>query len=584
MSAPALLDPTTEPITAVPTFRLLGPLSLVDGATAVPMSPSRPTTVLAVLLAHPNTVVTGQFLQRAVWGDEPPGSARAALQTCIARLRRVFVRHGFAASTVQAVSGGYRITVGDDDLDLLAFRRLLAQAAGAQDAEQELAVLRQAVALWQGPVLSNVESDILHRDTVPRLVEEKLLAGERICDLQIGLGRCRESVAELWSLTAQHPGRERFSAQLVECLYRTGRQGEALAEIRRLRAHLDTELGVDPGPQVRALEMAILRGEELPALAGPSEPSPRPAEPVVAPVVPLPGPGPFVGRDRLVTAIVQRLTDPARTAPVLLTGAPGIGKTAIAERILAQAAPFFPGGVLRLAVGELDDPARHWAGSGERMLVLLDGIDCPAQVRAVLAAAPPGPVLVTSRRSLSGLVASHGARVHRVGPLPVAASEELLQLLLGDQTPVPVEWITELAHLCDHHPLALRIAAARWVSRPGLLPAEAVHWLRSQWPERLSVPGERELSIPGLLDAHVDTLDDELTVAFRAAAAVAQDRGGVTVNGYAVAWSVTTEVAEGLLDALVDVGLAEFVRPGEYLILPLFRAFARRTAALTRAG
>ncbi|MCF6525557.1 AfsR/SARP family transcriptional regulator, partial [Streptomyces sp. JJ36] len=273
-------------------FQLLGPLSITDGSDVVVLRPAKPTTLLATLLLHANSVVAAGHLQRTLWGPaEQPATARSALQTCVLRLRRLFTRYGVTGAPVEAVPGGYRITAGPGTLDLLHFRERL-RAAGdlADDPEKELYALKEALALWQGPVLANVRSDALHRDEVPRLTEERLRVVERACDLELALGRCGEALAELWSATRTHPGHERFREQLIEALYRTGRQAEALAEYRRIKAYLLEELGVDPSPGLQRLELAILRGDELGDTGG--RRPPRPAAPAVSAGGPRHGAGP----------------------------------------------------------------------------------------------------------------------------------------------------------------------------------------------------------------------------------------------------------------------------------------------------
>ncbi|MDI9888283.1 BTAD domain-containing putative transcriptional regulator [Streptomyces sp. HNM0645] len=266
-------------------FQLLGPLSITDGCDTVVLPPSKPTILLASLLLHANTVVSVEYLQRTMWGEQQPATARAALQTCVLRLRRLFVKHGVTGAPIEAVPGGYRICAGPESLDLIGFRERVGLAAAyAHDPGSELHTLEDALSLWQGPLLANVRSDVLRRDEVPRLAEERLRTVERVCDLQLSLGRCGEALVALWGATRAHPGHERFREQLIEALYRSGRQTEALAEYRRVKAYLRSELGVDPSPALRELELAILRGDDLgravPALAA-AVPS-RPSLPVAA--------------------------------------------------------------------------------------------------------------------------------------------------------------------------------------------------------------------------------------------------------------------------------------------------------------
>ncbi|WP_327070682.1 AfsR/SARP family transcriptional regulator [Kitasatospora sp. NBC_01302] len=244
-------------------FTVLGLLAIADRRETAVLQPSKPATLLAALLVRPNAVVSVEWLQRAIWGEETPATAKAALHSCVLRLRRLFAKYGIAGHAIEALPGGYRMAVDTGTLDLLEFRELLRRADQAADQKAELGLLREALALWQLPVLGNVPSDALHREEVPRLTEEWLRTAERAYDIELALGRCREVLAELWSAARSHPVHERFWEQLIEALYRTGRRADALAEYRRVRDHLLEELGVDPGPALRRLELSILRGESV---------------------------------------------------------------------------------------------------------------------------------------------------------------------------------------------------------------------------------------------------------------------------------------------------------------------------------
>ncbi|MFG2881178.1 BTAD domain-containing putative transcriptional regulator [Streptomyces sp. NPDC048297] len=256
--------PETLPVAAAagrPRFLVLGLLAITDGSETVVLQPSRPTSLLAALLLHPGAVVSADLLQRVVWGNRPPAGGRSALHTCVLRLRRLFSKYGVADRAIEAVPGGYRLHADADTLDLLQFRGLLTRAGASDDPESALHLGRAALRLWKGPLLGNVHSDELHRDHVPRLAEERLLAVERVFHGELRLGRHREMIAEAREAVHADPGHEGLSALLIEALYRSGRRAEALAEYRRIHAHLTTELGVEPGPALRDLQLAVLRGE-----------------------------------------------------------------------------------------------------------------------------------------------------------------------------------------------------------------------------------------------------------------------------------------------------------------------------------
>jgi DNA-binding SARP family transcriptional activator len=292
-----------------PRFLVLGLLAITDGRETVVLQPSKPSSLLAALLLHPGTVVSAGLLQRVVWGNRPPAGGRSALHTCVLRLRRLFAKYGVADHAIEAVPGGYRLHADADTLDLLRFRELLSLADASDDAESALRLARTALSLWKGPLLGNVHSDELHRDHVPRLAEERLLAVERVIDGELRLGRHREMIAEAREAVRTDPGHEGLSALLIEALYRSGRRAEALAEYRRIHHHLGTELGVEPGPALRGLQLAVLRGEpagtraELPP-AGVPPPAAPPAPAGLGQAAP-PAPGPLVLRALVDAGLLQ---------------------------------------------------------------------------------------------------------------------------------------------------------------------------------------------------------------------------------------------------------------------------------------
>ncbi|MEV0784027.1 BTAD domain-containing putative transcriptional regulator [Streptomyces sp. NPDC050423] len=581
-------------------FQLLGPLTLADGHEAVVLQPSKPTILLAALLLHANTVVSAEYLQRAVWGEEQPVTARAALQTCVLRLRRLFTRHGVTGTVIEAVPGGYRITAAPHTLDLLGFRDQVRRAVTLSgDPDAELSTLKDALALWQGSLLANVRSDVLHRDEVPRLAEERLRSVERVCDLLLGLGRCGEALVELWSATRTYPENERLHEQLIEALYRTGRQTQALAEYRRVKAFLLDELGVDPSPALQQLELAILRGEDLGTGRGPA------ALPAAAPVRtaeagaaadrgarPVPVVPNFTGREAETAAMVARLTAPAEPgeeAPhpltVLVSGPPGIGKSALAHHVAHLVRDAFPGGRWLVPMTRPDGGARRSgdiaaevadalrAGpDGERVLLVLDDVVDADQVRPLLPAiaGAQGAVITTSRMGLAGLIATHGGWVHRLTAFTEAESYALLLSVLGaERVEAEPDAGHRLARLCGHFPFALRILTARLLTRPGLRLADAVGWLGEDPLARLTLTDSPDISVRALLDGALNRLGPRLSEAFQRVAAAPGDT---------FAAEDSPAVTEAVLEQLADAGLLEDGPPGPYRVHELLRSYVRRTA------
>ncbi|MGW3371987.1 BTAD domain-containing putative transcriptional regulator [Streptomyces hydrogenans] len=605
-------------------FQLLGPLSITDGRDVAVLPPSKPTALLAALLVRPGAIVSTDRLRGAVWGEEQPTTAKAALQSCVLRLRRLFAKYGIEDQAVVAVAGGYRIDADADTLDLLHFRRLVERAAGA-GADSELYALRSALALWQGPLLANVPSELLHRDEVPRLAEERLRVLERVVDIELEHGRCREALVDLWEVTRVYPEHERFAEQLMTALYRLGRQTEALAEYRRVKEHLRDRLGVDPRAELQVLELAILRGERLDpvdtgrrpaataALAGPAEDAhraphaepftttaarprpegsgPAPHAPAAAALPTVPG---FTGRAGEVDALVRLLTggpgDGGHAPVAVLSGAPGIGKTALALHVARLVAGHHPGGSALVQLTHADGTPRTaedaaaelrrvlpgGAGAGPVLLVL-DDVVHPDQVRPLLTGHAGAAALVTSRTGLAALVATHGGTVHRLGALaPEEAEAFLVSALGGERTGAEPAAARHLADACGHHPLALRIAAARLLTRPRLRLTDYADWLRQDPAGRLSLADDPRTSVPQRLDEALGRLSPALAEAHLRLAASPYEP--LTAARAAGVLGVPAETAELILEGLLDAGFLEEGLPGDFRPHALLRAHARRAA------
>ncbi|MFC7382708.1 AfsR/SARP family transcriptional regulator [Sphaerisporangium rhizosphaerae] len=243
-------------------FRLLGPIEVWNGGRQVPLGGAKPRTLLTALLIDEGHVVGAERLIDAIWGADPPETARAVLQTYISSLRRSFERADMPPVIVSH-QAGYLADVPAGAVDRSAFETLVAQGrrAATEGRHEEAAErFRAALALWRGPALGGMGDSFLLAEA-RRLDELRLtVTEERIAaDLEIGLHE--QVIGELTALVARHPTHERLRHDLMATLNHLGRRGDALAVYRQGVEVLAEELGIDPGPELRRLHEGILRGD-----------------------------------------------------------------------------------------------------------------------------------------------------------------------------------------------------------------------------------------------------------------------------------------------------------------------------------
>ncbi|MEV6243114.1 BTAD domain-containing putative transcriptional regulator [Lentzea sp. NPDC051838] len=447
-------------------YRVLGPLEvLLDGAPVV-VPAGRCRVLLATLLLRANEFVPTAEIVERLWDGTPPSLDRAGktVHMVVTRLRQALG----PASCVRTGAGGYTAVVEPGQLDLLRFRAHLNTGEHAE-----------ATALWRGPVLANVSSESLHRDLVPALAEERLVALEHRIGADLARGVAAELVPELRVLTAQHPLREVFWAQLMLALHRGGQQADALAAYQEVTALLEDQLGVLPGRQLQDAQRQVLAGDV-----------PRPV--VVRHHVPrqLPTALPhFVGRE----SELDRLDDVLGSGRLLavIHGSGGVGKTSLAVQWAHRVALRFPDGQLYadlrgfdptgapvhpnsavrdflLALGvpadeiplgteEMLDGYRSLL-SRRRVLVLLDNVRDLAQVRPLLPGGSRSLAVITSRNRLRGLTPDGFS----LDVLDHASSMALFAGRVGaDRVDSEPSAAARLVQLCAGLPLALAVVAAR---------------------------------------------------------------------------------------------------------------------------
>jgi DNA-binding SARP family transcriptional activator len=260
-------------------FRILGPLQVIHDGGAVPLPGARQRELLTLLLLDAGQVVSSDRLMEALWGVDQPAAGRTALRVRVSQLRKALRAGG---DIVETRPTGYALRVDQDGLDLWRFERALADGERMFEADPERALdaLRRALSEWRGQPLADVAYAPFAQAAIVRLEELRATALEFRIEAELRLGRHSSLIGELQALVVDHPLRERLWAQLMIALYRDGRQADALAAYRQARARLVEEIGIEPGPQLQALEARIL-AQDLELAAEPPRRE-RPARAVLA--------------------------------------------------------------------------------------------------------------------------------------------------------------------------------------------------------------------------------------------------------------------------------------------------------------
>jgi DNA-binding SARP family transcriptional activator/tetratricopeptide (TPR) repeat protein len=598
-------------------FGILGPLRALVGGRPVGMAMASQRALLAALLVRANQVVTTGQLIEDLWGPTPPAQAEAAVRMGVSRLRRQLGPAGAAVLVTRR--GGYLLQADRELVDAQRFERLIldgqrALAAGQAQVAAEL--LDTGLGLWRGPVLADVAPMgvvVAERERLEAIRSAALLARVRADE---ALGHHAEALVAWQALAAERPLDEGVCAGLLRGLCRAGRQVEALEVYRGLRRRLVDELGVEPSPALQELERRILAGDpELqPTL------SPTPSEPV-RPVVPAELPSDaasFTGRDGELAELERVLVAGGQPGSLVISaihGAGGIGKSALAIHAAHRLAERFPDGqvyvnlqgatpglpplepgevlgrLLRsLGVDPTQVPAQteeaaaaRWRSlvAGRRLLVVLDNARDAVQVRPLLPAGAWCAVLVTSRQPLTTL---DGAVAVRLDVLSHQEAVQLLGRIAGaGRIAAEPDAAAALARCCGYLPLALRIAGARLVARPGWPISELAGRLADQ-QRRLDELATGDLAVRACFDVSVQALRDSPDLLDRAAAdafglLALPDGPDAGVLAAAGLLDVPAARAERVLERLADAQLVEAARPGRYRFHDLLRLYAREHAA-----
>jgi predicted ATPase/DNA-binding SARP family transcriptional activator len=319
---------------------LLGPVEVRVDARPLPVSGAKLQALLALLALSAPRAVSDDSLIEELWGDALPRKPANALQAQIAQLRRVIGREAISRDTF-----GYALSA---DVDVDRFEHLARTgrtAAGEGDQRRAAESFAAAIALVRGPFFDDLLDHRFAREAASRLDQVAIGTHEGLVDAELALGHHADVLPVLLNLVASHPLWERFHGQLMVALFRCGRQSDALRAYQHARAVLADEMGVEPGPELRALERAVLSHD-------PSLVAPIPLA-LAAQRAPLPVPAtPFVGRE-LELSSLERIVRTGRLVTII--GTAGAGKTRLAAELIRRA--FSEHDVWFLELAPIDDPA-----------------------------------------------------------------------------------------------------------------------------------------------------------------------------------------------------------------------------------
>jgi DNA-binding SARP family transcriptional activator len=482
--------------------RVLGPIEVWQRGRQVHLARRQQRLVLGVLSLEANRMVSCDRLIEILWGTRPPKQARAVVQTRVSELRATL-----AAADEQGTDGrldtigsGYVLRISPGQVDAHRFRQILQRAGEAESDERARELLRTALALHRGPVLGGWLPDSCYVPLHQTLESARLTAMEDLFEVELRLGNHHAIVDELFEQATANPARERLIGQLMLTLQRVGRTAEALHVYERNRRWLSAELGIDPGQELQERYLAILRGTPASAPDPPATNADHHGQldgfKISPPHILPPDIPDFAGR-AVETTELMRLLVPKDGATVVVTvaGPAGVGKTALCVHVAHELWNEFPDGQLFAdlrgiaednpippmevlgrflrALGvegqalpdSFDDRVNLYRSllAERRVLVVLDNVASVDQVSPLLPGGRRCATLVNSRVRLG---APMGAETLDLGVFSPEQADSLLRRIAGaERIASEPEAATDLASLCDHLPLALRIAGAKLAAK-----------------------------------------------------------------------------------------------------------------------
>jgi len=576
---------------------VLGPLSISSGGVPLRPPPAGQRAVLGLLTLAQNAPVSVNSIITALWGQQPPGSAANIVLSYVSRIRGM-LDGGAERSRIRRQAGGYSLRLADGECDLAVFRHLVDDARTAADPATARDAFKNALSLWRGEPLADI-AQLREHPAVMAIREEFAAAVLDFADAAADGGYHHDVLPQLRALAARDPLDESALSRLMIALAATGRQAEALAAYEDLRQRLNEQLGVLPGSAVRDAHTRIL-GQQVDAAA------PRSPERWL-PLFQLPAaPADFTGRVKESTILASVLTPrPAQPGVplVVVSGPPGVGKTALTLQVAHTLRAQFPDGQLWVHLAGTSahprDPAEvlgeflralgmHGSAipdlfseravcyrarlADRRVLVVADDAATADQVRPLLPGTPGCALVVTSRSRLEDLDGGHPMPLDM---LPVPDAAELLTRLAGEERVLAEpDAVDGLVRACGGLPLALRIAGAKLAARPTWTLSLLAHRMTGT-RARLRELETGDLSVRASIGSSYDSLPDRLRSAFRLLALVGPADFAEWVVGALLGDPEGTDVLDALVSRSLVMPLgADATGEARYRLHDLVRDFA----------
>jgi DNA-binding SARP family transcriptional activator len=584
----------------VTVFRVLGPIECQVNDTTIRISGAKQQSVLGMLLLADGKAVDMSRLRDAVWGDIAPSTASKQIRNAVSDLRNLLAGTGV---TISPVGDGYRFDRAGAALDLEDFTRRVELAGLETDPARKIKALRSALSIWRGRAMTGLTSAPLLSQLVSA-EELRLTVLEQCINLELERGDHTQLIGELTAAVAENPFRERFVAQLMIALCRSGARAEALRVFDNTRRLLRDELGVDPEPQLKDLHLRIL-ANELPAAA---------TDPAAAPESPFPWhnlPGEAVrltGRNREEATVLRALRRHAEglsvppPAVVAIDGMAGIGKTAFALHLGRRLAAAYPDGQIFVDLGahgiggrwteassvlsmllrtsgmpaeaipaDLEGRRTAWHHRllGKRVLVILDDAASTSHITPMLTGVAGCLTIVTSRRRLPSL---HSTCQLSLPEFTIAAGRDLFSSVVGDDRPLAeTAAVDEVLRHCGRLPLAIRSAAVRLRNRTSW----SVSYLAARLADdesRLAELNTENTGVAAAFDMSFYWLDPEHQRLFRLLGRI--DVQDIEPDQVATMAGLSVSRAVRLLEELVDFHLLKAIGQGRYRMNELVRAYS----------